>query len=88
MCVQKGTKTYNAYKKEFINERHRHRYEVNNKFRRKKLVDAGLITSGVSPDNHLVEMIELQIIRGLSPYNFIRNINRGHSIPTRCSENL
>lgn len=57
--VQKGTKSYNAYKKEFINERHRHRYEVNNKFR-KKLVDAGMITSGVSPDNHLVEMIELQ----------------------------
>ncbi len=57
--VQKGTKSYKAYKKELISERHRHRYEVNNKFR-KKLVDAGLITSGVSPDNHLVEMIELQ----------------------------
>ena len=56
--VQKGTKSYNAYKKEFINERHRHRYEVNNKFR-KKLVDAALITSGVSPDNNLVEMIEI-----------------------------
>lgn len=56
--VQKGTKSYKAYKKEFINERHRHRYEVNNKFR-KKLVDAGLITSGVSPDNNLVEMIEI-----------------------------
>jgi len=56
--IQKGTKSYKAYKKEFINERHRHRYEVNNKFR-KKLVDAGLITSGVSPDNNLVEMVEL-----------------------------
>jgi CTP synthase len=58
-CVlQKGTKAYKAYKKEFINERHRHRYEVNNKFR-KKLVDAGLSTSGVSPDNNLVEIVEL-----------------------------
>jgi len=57
--VQKRTKSYKAYKKELISERHRHRYEVNNKFR-KKLVDAGLVTSGVSPDNHLVEMIELQ----------------------------
>ncbi len=57
--IQKGTKSYKAYKKEFINERHRHRYEVNNKFR-KKLVDAGLMTSGVSPDNNLVEMIEIQ----------------------------
>jgi len=56
--VQKGTKSYKAYKKELISERHRHRYEVNNKFR-KKLVDAGLITSGVSPDNNLVEMIEI-----------------------------
>jgi CTP synthase len=58
-CVlQKGTKAYKAYKKEFINERHRHRYEVNNKFR-KRLVDAGLSTSGVSPDNNLVEIVEL-----------------------------
>jgi len=56
--VQKGTKSYKAYKKELISERHRHRYEVNNKFR-KKLVEAGLITSGVSPDNNLVEMIEI-----------------------------
>ncbi len=56
--VQKRTKSYKAYKKELISERHRHRYEVNNKFR-KKLVDAGLITSGVSPDNNLVEMIEI-----------------------------
>jgi CTP synthase len=56
--IQKGTKAYKAYKKEFITERHRHRFEVNNRFRR-RLIDSGLITSGVSPDNNLVEMIEI-----------------------------
>jgi CTP synthase len=59
-CVlTKGTKAYQAYRKQLISERHRHRYEVNNKFR-KKLVDHGMIISGVSPDNTLVEIIELK----------------------------
>lgn len=59
-CVlQKGTKAYQAYKKELIYERHRHRYEVNNKFR-KKLTENGMLLSGLSPDNSLVEIIELQ----------------------------
>jgi CTP synthase len=58
-CVlTKGTNAYKAYRKELISERHRHRYEVNNKFR-KKLSDQGMIFSGVSPDNTLVEIIEL-----------------------------
>ncbi|MCI0708345.1 MAG: CTP synthase [Ignavibacteriae bacterium] len=58
-CVlTKGTKAYKAYHKELIYERHRHRYEVNNKFR-KKLSDNGMMFSGVSPDNTLVEIIEL-----------------------------
>ena len=39
-------------------ERHRHRYEVNNAFR-KQLVDAGLVIGGLSPDDRLVEMVEL-----------------------------
>jgi CTP synthase len=42
-----------------ISERHRHRYEVNNDYR-ERLVAAGLVISGVSPDNQLVEMIELR----------------------------
>jgi CTP synthase len=59
-CVlTKGTKAHKAYKKELINERHRHRYEVNNKFR-KKLSESGMVISGVSPDNLLVEIIELK----------------------------
>ncbi|MDR1016926.1 MAG: CTP synthase [Coriobacteriales bacterium] len=49
-------KTYGS--KELIYERHRHRYEVNNMYR-EALTGAGLTISGVSPDNRLVEMIEL-----------------------------
>jgi CTP synthase len=56
--IQEGTKALEAYKKNYISERHRHRYEVNNKFR-KQLIDNGLVLSGLSPDRELVEMIEL-----------------------------
>ena len=59
-CIlAKGTKAHKAYRKELIYERHRHRYEVNNRFR-KKLTDGGMVLSGLSPDNSLVEIIELQ----------------------------
>ncbi|MDC3226957.1 CTP synthase [Acidimicrobiaceae bacterium] len=47
------------YNDEVIYERHRHRYEVNNKYR-DKLIENGLIIGGVSPDNNLVEMIEIK----------------------------
>ena len=58
-CIlAKGSKAFKAYRKDLISERHRHRYEVNNKFR-KKLTEGGMIFSGVSPDNSLVEIIEL-----------------------------
>jgi CTP synthase len=57
--IQDNTKSYEAYKTNYISERHRHRYEVNNKFRR-KLIEKGLILSGLSPDKELVEMIELE----------------------------
>jgi len=56
--VTPGTKGFEAYGDELIYERHRHRFEVNNAYRQ-QLVDAGLIVSGVSPDEKLVEMIEL-----------------------------
>ena len=56
--VQKRTKAFQAYKKELIYERHRHRYEVNNKFR-KRLSEGGMVFSGLAPDNSLVEIIEL-----------------------------
>jgi CTP synthase len=57
--LQKGTKAYAAYKKELITERHRHRFEVNNKFRR-RLAEEGMIFSGTYVNNDLVEIIELQ----------------------------
>ncbi len=58
-CIlKKGTKSYDAYRKPKISERHRHRYEVNNKFR-KAIEDKGMVISGTSPDELLVEMIEL-----------------------------
>jgi CTP synthase len=47
-----------AYGEPLIYERHRHRYEVNNAYR-DRLVEAGLVISGVSPDERLVEMIEV-----------------------------
>jgi CTP synthase len=56
--LEKGTKAHRAYKTDVIQERHRHRYEVNNAFK-ETLVKHGLIVSGVCPDNGLVEMIEL-----------------------------
>ncbi|MGI6231135.1 MAG: CTP synthase [Tractidigestivibacter sp.] len=56
--VVPGTLAAEAYGEELIYERHRHRYEVNNAFR-KQLTDAGMVISGLSPDNRLVEMIEL-----------------------------
>lgn len=56
--IKDKTLTFRAYKNNYISERHRHRYEVNNKFRT-KLVENGMVLSGLSPDGALVEMIEL-----------------------------
>ena len=58
-CVlDKSSKAYELYGSENIEERHRHRYEVNNYYR-KDLINAGLKLSGQSPDGHIVEMMEL-----------------------------
>jgi CTP synthase len=58
-CVlKKGTKTYEAYGEKEISERHRHRYEYNNDYR-EILEKNGLMVSGASPDNKLVEIVEL-----------------------------
>ncbi len=54
-----GTLVQRAYGEEVVYERHRHRYEVNNQYRR-PLEDAGMVCSGTSPDDRLVEFIELQ----------------------------
>jgi CTP synthase len=58
-CVLKaGSRAFDIYKKEEISERHRHRFEVNNDFR-DVLTEKGLMLSGTSPDNRLVEIVEL-----------------------------
>ncbi len=58
-CVLKaGTRSFAAYGETNISERHRHRFEVNNTYR-KQLEAAGMIISGVSPDDELVEMVEI-----------------------------
>jgi CTP synthase len=53
-----GTHSRRLYGEPIIYERHRHRYEVNNRYR-KELVEAGLVIAGVSPDDQLIEIIEL-----------------------------
>ena len=56
--LAEGTLAREAYGSELVYERHRHRYEFNNAFRG-RLEDAGLVISGLSPDERLVEMVEL-----------------------------
>jgi CTP synthase len=56
--VTEGTLAWKLYGSELVYERHRHRFEVNNSYR-EALSDAGLVFSGISPDNRLVEVIEL-----------------------------
>lgn len=56
--LREETLAYAAYQQEEISERHRHRYEFNNLYR-ERLKEAGLIVSGTSPDDTLVEIVEL-----------------------------
>ncbi|MGH3434578.1 MAG: CTP synthase, partial [Thermocrispum sp.] len=56
--LQDGTQVAKAYGTTEVSERHRHRYEVNNAYR-KRLAEAGLVFSGQSPDGTLVEFVEL-----------------------------
>ena len=55
--IKENTKTFESYNQEDIEERHRHRFEFNNDYR-EDLQDKGLIISGTSPDDFLVEIIE------------------------------
>jgi CTP synthase len=52
------SRAYEAYQEKVISERHRHRYEFNNRFR-EPLTQKGMRISGTSPDNELVEIIEI-----------------------------
>mgnify|MGYP002398183281 FL=1 len=55
----KGSKVYQAYGKSKIQERHRHRYEFNNKYL-KKFEDAGMTATGINPNDNLVEIVEIK----------------------------
>lgn len=57
--LKKGTKAYAAYGKTHISERHRHRYEFNNDYLA-QYEASGMIASGMNPDSHLVEIVELK----------------------------
>lgn len=56
--IAAGTKMAECYKTEEIKERHRHRYEFNNDYR-DEMTAKGLVISGTSPDNHIVETVEI-----------------------------
>src|SRR5690606_15718210 len=57
--LKAGTHSAKAYGAKRIDERHRHRFEFNNKYR-KDLEKAGLVLAGVSPNNELVEIVEVK----------------------------
>ena len=83
--IKKGSKAAAIYGKTHITERHRHRYEFNNKYL-KQYEDAGLTPSGINPENNLVEIIELKnhpffIGATISPRI---KINSCKSSPTFC----
>jgi CTP synthase len=56
--LQNGSKAYKAYNKNNISERHRHRFEFNNKYKQ-ELENAGLISSGINKKTNLVEVVEI-----------------------------
>jgi len=56
--IKKGTFVHKAYKRTKTSERHRHRYEFNNKYL-KKYEKSGMIASGINPETNLVEIVEI-----------------------------
>jgi CTP synthase len=57
--IKKDTKAYAAYQSELVHERHRHRFEFNNDYIA-AFEKAGMICTGINPENHLVEIIEIK----------------------------
>ena len=56
--IKVGSKLYEAYGKDFIEERHRHRFEFNNEYR-EEYIKNGMDFGGLSPDGRLVESVEI-----------------------------
>ena len=81
--IKTGTKTYAAYRKKNISERHRHRYEVNNRYR-KALEKNGLIFSGINKELGVVETIEIKrssLVCGKSiPSRVKSRVNKAHPL--------
>lgn len=83
--LKPGSVTSQTYGADLVEERHRHRYEVNNAYRG-RLEEAGLVISGTSPDGTLVEFVELP--REVHPYyvstqahpEFLSRPNRAHPL--------
>lgn len=81
--ILKNTLAYKCYKEELILERHRHRYEFNNKYK-KLLEEKGMIFSGINPESNLVEIVELpnhpHFIAGQFHPEFKSRPTRPHSL--------
>jgi CTP synthase len=83
--LQDGSIVAETYGSTSVEERHRHRYEVNNAYR-EQIAAAGLVFSGTSPDGHLVEFVELP--REVHPYyvatqahpEFMSRPNKAHPL--------
>ena len=77
------SKAYGLYGASMIYERHRHRYEVNNDYR-PDLLNGGMIFAGTSPDNHIVEMVEIPdhpwFVAGQFHTEFKSRPNRPHPL--------
>jgi CTP synthase len=77
-----GSKAHKIYGSEQIEERHRHRYEVNNNFL-PQIKQAGLVIGGLSSDKTLVETVELPDHPWFLPVSFIRNLPRHQEMAIR-----
>ena len=81
--IKTGTRAYAAYRKKKVSERHRHRYEVNNRYRN-RLEKSGLIFSGVNSDLGVVETIEIKghpwFVAGQFHPELKSRVNRAHPL--------
>ena len=81
--IKTGTRAYAAYRKKKVSERHRHRYEVNNRYRN-RLEKSGLIFSGINSDLGVVETIEIKghpwFVAGQFHPELKSRVNRAHPL--------
>ena len=82
--LHEGTRAREIFGEAVIYKRHRHRYEVNNMLRR-RLEDEGLVVGGTSPDERLVEIVELPDHPFFVASQFHPEFNSRPTGPSRCS---